>query len=197
MCQSGKMTPEVEAKFIEAIKYFDQEIKVDGITGDCGFMMFYQELARKHTEKPVFMSALAQLPAVTSAYHDSEQIAILTANGHTLEPMRDLIRAECGVNTQNKRFHIKGAENVDGFEAVALGEKVDTKKVTPGIVKLCQQILVDFPDTRAFLFECTELPPYSDAVRYATGKPVFDAITACDFFLSGRQDNVRFGLNNW
>lgn len=108
--------------------------------------------------------------------------------------MRDLIRDECGVDTQDKRFHIKGAENVDGFEAVALGEKVDTKKVTPGIVKLCQQILVDFPDTRAFLFECTELPPYSDAVRYATGKPVFDAITACDFFLSGRKDANRFGL---
>lgn len=100
--------------------------------------------------------------------------------------MRNLIRDECGVDTQDKRYHIVGAQDVPGFEAVALGEKVDTKKVTPGMVELCKKILVDYPDTRAFLFECTELPPYSDAVRAATGKPVFDAITCCDFFLSGR-----------
>ena len=111
--------------------------------------------------------------------------------------MRELIRVQCGVNTHDKRYHIIGAQNVPGFEAVALGEKVDTVKVEPGIVELCKKTLREFPLTRAFLFECTELPPYSDAVRHATGLPVFDAITACDFFLSSRMDNPRFGLNNW
>ena len=80
MCQSGKMSPEVNAEFIEAVKYLDSK-GVSGITGDCGFMMFFQALARKHTKKPVFMSALCQLPAVTCAYHHDEQIAIFTANG--------------------------------------------------------------------------------------------------------------------
>lgn len=45
--------------------------------------------------------------------------------------------------------------------------------------------------------ECTELPPYSDAVRHATGLPVFDAITNCDFFVNSFRDNVRFGKNDW
>ena len=45
---------------------------------------------------------------------------------------------------------------------------------------------------RAILMECTELPPYSDAVRHATGLSVFDAITCCDFFISSCTDNVRF-----
>ena len=121
----------------------------------------------------------------------------MTANADSLEPMRGLIRDECGVDTHDKRYHIVGAENVPGFEAVAEGGKVDTAKVTPGIVDLCKRVLAKYPNTRAFLFECTELPPYSDAVRAATGKPVFDAITACDFFLSSRKDNARFGLQNW
>ena len=99
MCMSGKMTPQVESRFIDAIKWFDTECNVDGITGDCGFMMFFQDLARKYTKLPVFMSALAQLPAVTCAYHETEQIAIITANGATLTPMRGLIRDECGVDT--------------------------------------------------------------------------------------------------
>ena len=80
MCQSGKMTPEVEERFIGKVKELDA-LGVSGITGDCGFMMFFQALARKHTKKPVFMSALCQLPAVTCGYHHDEQIAIFTANG--------------------------------------------------------------------------------------------------------------------
>jgi hypothetical protein len=41
MCQSGKMTPEVEKEFIEAIVWLDKTKKVSGITGDCGFMMYF------------------------------------------------------------------------------------------------------------------------------------------------------------
>ena len=54
-----------------------------------------------------------------------------------------------------------------------------------------------YPNARAILMECTELPPYSDAVRHATGLPVFDAITNCDFFINSFKDNARFGKNNW
>ena len=62
-------------------------------------MMWFQPLARKLTKKPVFMSALAQLPAVTCAYDEKEKVIIMTANAKTLEPMRDLIKDECGVET--------------------------------------------------------------------------------------------------
>lgn len=121
----------------------------------------------------------------------------MTANAKTLEPMRDLIRQECGVETEDKRFHIVGAQDVPGFEAVAEGGKVDLAKVEPGIVKLAMDTLKQFPQSRAFLLECTELPPYSDAIRAACGLPVFDAITNCDFFITSLRDNERFGKNNW
>ena len=197
MCQNGKLTKDVEHRFKEAVQWLINEKNVKGITGDCGFMMYFQELARKVTHIPVFMSALCQLPAVTCMFAQHEQIIILTANGKTLEPMRDLIRNECGVDTQDKRYHIIGCEDVDGFEAVALGEKVDTKKVEPGVVKKALMALEKYPESRAFLLECTELPPYADAIRFKTGLPVFDSITACNFFMCGFKDNVRFGRQNW
>ena len=50
---------------------------------------------------------------------------------------------------------------------------------------------------RAIVFECTELPPYSDAVRAATKLPVFDAITTCDFFVNSMRNNPRFGVDDW
>ena len=197
MCQSGNLTEKVKDRFKESIQWLVNEKNVSGITGDCGFMMYFQEIAREITHIPVFMSALCQLPAVTCAYSANEQIIILTANSKTLEPMRDLIRVECGVDTQDQRYHIVGCEDVDGFEAVAFGEKVDTKKVEPGVVKKAMEALEMYPDSRAFLLECTELPPYSDAIRFKTGLPVFDAITGCNFFIGGFQNDLKFGLENW
>ena len=90
-----------------------------------------------------------------------------------------------------------GCEDVPGFEAVAVGGKVDTAKVEPGVVAKAQAALKANPKARAILMECTELPPYSDAVRHATGLPVFDAISNCQFFMSGALDNKLFGKQNW
>ena len=197
VCQSGCLTEEVEKRFIESIKWLIEKKNVSGITGDCGFMMHFQKLARSITNIPVFMSSLCQLPAVTCAFSPSEQIIILTANSKSLELMRDLIREECGVQTQEKRYHIVGCEDVEGFEAVAAGQKVDTKKVELGVVDKALHALKKYPESRAFLIECTEMPPYSDTIRLRTGLPVYDAITACNFFIEGFQDNVRFGRNKW
>eukprot|EP00746_Dinoflagellata_sp_MGD_P142024 gnl/MRDRNA2_/MRDRNA2_75035_c0_seq1.p1 gnl/MRDRNA2_/MRDRNA2_75035_c0~~gnl/MRDRNA2_/MRDRNA2_75035_c0_seq1.p1 ORF type:complete len:794 (+),score=156.32 gnl/MRDRNA2_/MRDRNA2_75035_c0_seq1:152-2533(+) len=195
-CQAGKMTPEVQAEFVEAIQYLEAK-GVKCITGDCGFMMWFQALARQHTHKPVLMSSLAQLPAITAAFGPEEHIAILTANGEHLKPMRNLIRDECGVDPDEFRFVMVGLEDVPGFDAVARGEKVDVEAVTPFIVEKVQKMLKEHTNIRAILMECTELPPYSDAVRHATGLPVFDAITCCDLFLNGFMDNPLFGLNDW
>merc|ERR1711939_178176 len=48
MCQSGKLTADVEKEFLEAIDYLEKK-GVSGITGDCGFMMYFQQLARQKT----------------------------------------------------------------------------------------------------------------------------------------------------
>lgn len=196
ICQSGKMTPEVEKEFLEAVDWLIAK-GVSGITGDCGFMMYFQHIARQHTTIPVFMSALAQLPAVTCGFSKFELIGVMTANGETLRPMRNLIKDECGVDPEERRFIIIGCENIPGFDAVAAGGKVNVEKVTPGMVELAKQTQLQHPKIRCFLLECTELPPYADAIRSATGVPVYDAITGCNFFISGCQDNVRFGINDW
>ena len=91
------------------------------------------------------MSPLCQLPSTTCLFCAKEKIVVVTANGKTLEPMHALIKDECGVEMHEDRYHIIGGENIDGFEAVALGEKVDTVKVEPGVVALCKQALVDCP----------------------------------------------------
>ena len=75
---------------MDGIRWLNDQ-KVSAITGDCGFMMFFQELAVNHSSVPVFMSSLVQLPIVTAAFQGSEQIAIFTANLTSLKPMTPLI----------------------------------------------------------------------------------------------------------
>lgn len=39
-----------------------------------GFMFWFQELARKYTDKPVLMSSLVALPSITTAFAHHEQV---------------------------------------------------------------------------------------------------------------------------
>ena len=147
------------------------------------------------------MSSLCMAPTITCAYAKHERIAIFTANGESLHPMRQLLWDECGVDPEDKRFVIVGCQDVPGFETVALGERVNVQECMSHIVKLAQDVVAEHAETdspiRAIVFECTELPPYSDAVREATGLPVFDSITTSNAFIASMQDNPRFGANDW
>jgi len=196
MAQAGKMTPEVHAEFEKAVIRL-QNKGASGITGDCGFMMAFQKIAAKVADIPVFMSSMVQCPMISVAFDKYDKVLILTANSETLKPQKEVLLKERLINVDDSRFVIYGCQDVPGFQAVAEGKKVDVEYVTPGMVHMTKDILKKEPTIRAILLECTELPPYADALRKETGLAVFDAITCADFFISARQDNPRFGLNQW
>lgn len=190
------MTPQVERDFVAAIGYLESK-KVCGITGDCGFMMAFQAIAAEAATVPCFLSSMVQCPMVSCAYDKFDKIAILTANSVTLKPQKHILLNNVGIDVDDTRFVIKGCQDIPGFDAVEKGEKVDVEKVTPGMVAMMMDILKEEPYIRAIILECTELPPYADALRARTNLPVFDAITCADFFISARKDNPRFGMNQW
>lgn len=197
ICQSGKMSPEIQQNFKDAIEFLDKERGVSVITSDCGFFMWFQKEARLYTSKPVVMSSLALLPSLHAAIGTDGKIAIFSANSTSLGPMHDTVAKECGVDWDEACYVLVGCQDVEGFEAVASGEPLDLEKVTPGIVRKAKQVIAEHPDIHAILMECTQLPPFSDDVRAATGLPVFDAVVSADFFIRGFVDNPRFGLNDW
>jgi len=182
LCQAGHFTDDIKEKLIKGIEELQQK-GCKAITGDCGFMMWYQAFARQQTALPVVLSSLAFLPTATSVFSAEEQIAVFTANRDTLEPMNGLICETSGVSTKDVKYVFVDCKTVPGFEAVIKGDKVDVAKVTPGMVIRAKKIIKDNPRVRAVFMECTELAPYSDAIRDATGLPVFDPILCCDFFM--------------
>merc|ERR1719316_1245723 len=134
MAQAGKMTMEVLKEFKLSVKWLESN-GVCGITGDCGFMMAFQPIARDVANVPVFMSSMIQCPLVSVAFDKFDKILILTANSATLKPQKDVLLSHCGFNVDDNRFLIVGLQDVDGFDAVEKGEKVDVEFVTPGIVE--------------------------------------------------------------
>ena len=199
ICQKGgdAITEEIKQNTREAVKYLEKQ-GVVGITGDCGFMINIQDIVNDSTNKPVFLTSLVGLPSITNAFDNNETIAVLTANSNSLDPILPRLLNMSGISEKNKqRLQIVGCQNVDGFDAVEKGEKVDVQRVTPGIVALVKKEIQANPKIKCILMECTELGPYSDSVRAATGLPVYDSITTANSFMEGFLDNKRFGSNYW
>jgi hypothetical protein len=199
MIQLNELTPEVSKEVDRAILWLAEDQKVSAITGDCGFMMWLESRARQITKVPVFLSSLMQLPTISASLcKQSDKIIVLTANVKSLQPMQHLINQVTGCLEEQEHFVYVGCEDVPHFgKEVEEGLKVDTAKAEPGILAKVQAAIAATPGARALLLECTELPAYSDAIRAATGLPVFDAITNCDFIMGAFLDNERFGINDF
>ena len=79
-----------------------------GISGNCGFMMWYQARVRELTSTPVFMSALMQAPLVEAAIGGAAKVLLLTANSKTLLAARTVLLREAGVKVDDPE-QVRGA----------------------------------------------------------------------------------------
>ncbi len=52
----------------------------------------------------------------------------------------------------------------------------DVAETEAAVVRVAVKLQEDNPDLGAIVLECTEMPPYADAIRRATGLPVFDPL---------------------
>eukprot|EP00964_Phaeocystis_antarctica_P141049 scaffold106024_cov75-Phaeocystis_antarctica.AAC.1 len=112
--------------------------------------------------------------------------------------MLQLIKEQCRIDLGEKRFIIVDCAEVDGVGiAIKQGLEVKVEEVSPLMVTLAKETVKANPKLRAIIFECTELPPYSDAVREATGLPVFDSITVSNACVASMVDNPLFGKKGW
>lgn len=53
---------------------------------------------------------------------------------------------------------------------------VDYDLIEAEVLGVANRMIDKYPDIGAFLFECSDLPPFSQTVARATGHPVFDFI---------------------
>eukprot|EP00435_Cladocopium_sp_Y103_P048651 s2477_g14.t1 len=194
--QRGSKDPVILENLKRVVEKMEAE-ECFGITGNCGFMHFYQEFVRDYATVPVFMSALVQVPTMAAALEPDERILILTANESSFMESRDALlsaggRPFCDFN----RVLVRGCEHVPGFEAVANADLVDNIKVQENLGKYVKAILEQEKESdkgpiKSILLECTQMPHYAAAIRQTTGLPVFDVVTCVNFFAQVLNGKVR------
>eukprot|EP01060_Flectonema_neradi_P035795 TRINITY_DN6684_c0_g1_i1.p1 TRINITY_DN6684_c0_g1~~TRINITY_DN6684_c0_g1_i1.p1 ORF type:complete len:368 (+),score=80.85 TRINITY_DN6684_c0_g1_i1:55-1104(+) len=193
MAQMGSLNKAVKANLRDCVDLLEESECV-GITGDCGFMQHYQDFVGGMTKMPVFLSSLMQCSALASAFQKTEKILVLTANSVSLnnETLSELLTT-CHLKKEvHDRFVIMGCQDLDGFDAVAKGDRVDRETVLPSLLAKVDEHIKADPNIKAILLECTELPTYGDDLRQTFKVPVFDAITLIDYFFAVKTDNPNF-----
>jgi len=155
---------------------------IRAITTSCGFNAIFQRELALATGVPIFTSSLLQVPFAKRICSPESDICIITANSSALtskhlesvgilnmDGIHILGLEQC--SEWNRMFAEPDAEiNLDVIEQEVLGAVLRAVKEHPGI--------------RAFVLECTDLPPYSAGIRQMTGLPVFDFITMVNYLHS-------------
>lgn len=166
--------PTIKDDIIEAARHMVEAEGVRAICSACGFFGNYHKEVSAALDVPVAMSSLVQIPWIRTLLKPDQKIAILTANGASLN--ENLLHS-CGVeNTDNLVF--KGMENTKEFAAVVdmtpcFDNEVARREVVEGAVELVNEN----DNVGAILLECSDMPPYAADIQAATQLPVFDFIT--------------------
>jgi hypothetical protein len=158
---------------IEAAQRLERQ-GVRAITSDCGYFGAFQAAVAKEVSVPVFLSSLLQIPLIQQIVGTTKKFGIVVANQHRLNAE---FLSSMGLPFSNQMV-VLGLQDYEHFRAVIIEERepLCPERLQVEVVEACRSAIALDPSIGAFLFECSDLPPYSAAVQVATGIPVFDWI---------------------
>lgn len=169
----GLLPPFLEA----AEKLVDQGAAA--ITTTCGFLTLFQADLTRKLQVPVATSALLQWRNLNARMRKKRVVGILTIDADALTPTH---LAAAHVPSDPTLCPIQGMPKDGHFVQCILGNQptLDRKLAEQEIVAAARKLVADHPNVGAILLECTNMPPYAEAIREATGLPVSHALTMVD-----------------
>jgi hypothetical protein len=144
-----------------------------GISTSCGFLALFQAELAAVSPVPVATSALLLIPTLKE-----RTVGVVTASPRNLTP-RHLAAVGAPRDTP-----IEGMPEGGSFAATFLGDapSLDRAAVEREAVEAGRALLTRHPDVDTIVLECTNLPPYKQALRAALGVEVYDVLDLlCDF----------------
>ena len=160
--------------FIRAGKELVEEGAL-ALTTSCGFLaLFHRELSAA-LPVPIFTSSLLSVHLAATLLKPGERVGILTAQKRSLTP-RHLAGVGIGGSIP---IAIEGMDAAREFTKVFIqGQStLDRDQCQREMVVAAQSLIDSHPEVGPIVLECTNMPPYAEAIRRATGRPVFDITT--------------------
>ena len=164
--------PRLLQPFIEAGRRLVDE-GADAISTSCGFLVLFQQALQDALAVPVWTSSLLLLPSLQAALPTGRVVGVVTVDAAALGEAH-LRAAGAAIDAP-----IGGLEPGCAFQRALLDDEpmFDRDEACAATVAAAQALQRRRPDLGAIVLECTNMPPYADAVRAATGLPVHDITT--------------------
>ncbi|MHB1201488.1 MAG: aspartate/glutamate racemase family protein [Polaromonas sp.] len=155
---------------------------IKAISTSCGFNAIFQQELAGAAGVPVFTSSLLQVPFAQRICGPDGEICILTANAGAL----GLAHLTSAGIASTDGLHILGLEQCAQWNKMFAepDAEIDLDVIEQEVLSTTLRALDAHPGIRAFVLECTDLPPYSAAIRRQSGLPVFDFITMVNYLHS-------------
>lgn len=154
---------------------------VDIIVTSCGFLSEIQKELQEFVKVPVLTSSLILVPFVQSVVGGSQGISVLTFDSKKLNKKHLNIYG-------SERLNIFGIEGSEELYSVIAHDKVvlDSNKAEREVIQAVREMMMQHPDTKALILECTNLSPYKSAIRKEIKIPVFDLVQTIEWLLTAK-----------
>ncbi len=152
--------PALLQPFVEAAQTLVAE-GARAITSSCGFLLRWQAELQAAVPVPVWTSSLLLLPGL-------KRPGVVTVDAAALAALP----AVAGVP-------VAGLATGCHLQRVLLDNlpDLDARRAEHDAVHAAEQLLREHPDLTDLVLECTNLPPYAEAIARATGRPVHHLLT--------------------
>jgi hypothetical protein len=166
--------PQILDAMINGIKVMADE-GVRAVGTSCGFNAIFQRELADAAALPVFTSSLLQVPYLLPTLGKEQTIGIITAKKAALTNAH--LRA-VGIS-QDSPLHIFGLEDCPEWAKIfhSPEEDVDLQIIEREVVGVALEAKRLNQNIGVFVLECTDLPPFAQAILERTGCPVFDVVT--------------------
>jgi len=160
------------APFIEAARGLVNQ-GCGAISTSCGFLALFQRELQEALPVPVAASSLLQVAPVQARLAPGQRVGIITVAAESLTA--DHLR---GVGA-DPATPVAGVRRDGEFVRAIMGDlpEMDTDKLRVEVLEAGERLRQAHPEVAALVLECTNMPPYADALAQASGLPVYDILT--------------------
>lgn len=167
-------SPDALRAMIDAARRMEMD-GIKAITTSCGFNAVFQAELANAVSVPVFTSSLLQVPMVHRMLRKERMIGIITARKASLS-QKHLEQVGIGKDIP---VRIEGLENTGEWDKILNAPElaIDLAKLKSEVLDVARNMVNSSKNIGAIVLECTDLPPFAKAIKYATDLPVFDIVT--------------------
>jgi len=164
--------PALLAPFVAAAQDLERE-GVAAIATSCGFLALFQRALQDAVAVPLWSSSLLAVAALDAALPAGRRAGVVTVDAASLTPA---LLAAAGAPEDTP---VEGLATDSAFRRTLLEDRpeLDTAEAELATVVAALRLVARDRRVAAIVLECTNMPPYADAVRAATGLPVHDITT--------------------